>query len=153
MKRIGGIPPIVTVLIVIAAMVGSALVAYFMYATASASSRTPVLEISPLYVTGGLQSGASVACSATTTCRLTLTIKNTGTATITIDRVYVYRGDLLVVNATFSSPVVIQPGQSFTHPSPGVSLGTFNEGDPLTVEVRSVGSGGTILLTTRVSLP
>ncbi|MCS7104007.1 MAG: hypothetical protein NZ954_00390 [Thermofilaceae archaeon] len=153
MKHKGGVPPIVTVLIVIAAIVGSALVAYFMYATTSAASRTPVLEISPLYVTGGSQSGASVSCSATATCRLTLMVKNTGTTTVTIDRVYVYRGDFLVVNATFSTPVVIQPGQSFSHPSPGVSFGTFNEGDPLTVEVRLTGSGGTILLTTRVSLP
>lgn len=153
MKRKGGVPPIVVVLVVAAAIVGSALVAHFMYATASAVSRAPVLEISPLYVTGGLQSGASITCSTAATCRLAFVIKNTGTSAVAIDRVYVYRGDTLVVNATFSTPVTIQPGQSFTYPSPGVSFGTYNEGDLVTIEVKLAGAAGTILLTARVSIP
>ncbi|MEM2616610.1 MAG: hypothetical protein QXL64_03710 [Thermofilaceae archaeon] len=152
MKRKGGIPPIVTVLVTIAAIVGSAIVAYYLYATTQSASRAPSLEISPLYVTGGTQSGASVTCSSTATCRLTFSIRNIGSGSVTIARVYIYRGNALVVNATFSTPVTIPPGESYTHPSPGVSSGTFSEGDPLSVEVY-LSPSGSLVLSTRVTIP
>jgi hypothetical protein len=66
-KRKGALPPIVTVLIVVAAVVATALVAWFLYASTARATRTAmifVMGVPTLYADG----------------KLYLTVKNDGTA-------------------------------------------------------------------------
>jgi hypothetical protein len=51
-RRFGGIPPIVTVLITISAVVAAGLVAWFMFTTTSGATKQPMLEVTSAYVSG-----------------------------------------------------------------------------------------------------
>jgi len=49
---LGGIPPLVTVLITISAVVAASLVAWFMWSSTRAATLQPVLEVTSAYVSG-----------------------------------------------------------------------------------------------------
>jgi hypothetical protein len=51
-KRFGGVPPIVTVLITMSALVAASLVAWFMWITTSSATKQPVLEVTDAYTDG-----------------------------------------------------------------------------------------------------
>ncbi|MCC6065850.1 MAG: hypothetical protein LM576_07685, partial [Thermofilum sp.] len=63
-RRRGGIPPIVTVLITISAVVAAGLVAWFLFSTTSSATKQPMLEVTSAYGAGNT---------------LTITIRNIGT--------------------------------------------------------------------------
>jgi hypothetical protein len=51
-RRFGGIPPLVTVLITISAVVAASLVAWFMWSSTRAATLQPVFEVTSAYVSG-----------------------------------------------------------------------------------------------------
>jgi hypothetical protein len=51
-RRRGGVPPIVTVLITISAVVAAGLVAWFLFTTTSSATKRPVLEVTSAYYVG-----------------------------------------------------------------------------------------------------
>ena len=51
-KRFGGVPPIVTALITISAVVAAGLVAWFLFTTTSSAVRQPILEVTEAYAIG-----------------------------------------------------------------------------------------------------
>jgi hypothetical protein len=51
-RRFGGIPPLVTVLITIAAVVAASLVAWFMWSSSKSATQQPILEVANAYVSG-----------------------------------------------------------------------------------------------------
>jgi len=72
-RRLGGIPPIVTVLITISAVVAAGIVAYFLFTTTSSAARTPMLEVTSAYA----------LCSGTS-CAVYVTLRNVGAGNVTI---------------------------------------------------------------------
>jgi hypothetical protein len=72
-RRLGGIPPIVTVLITISAVVAAGLVAWFLFTTTSSAARTPMLEVTSAYA----------LCSGTS-CAVYVTLRNVGAGNVTI---------------------------------------------------------------------
>jgi len=68
-RRRGGIPPIVTVLITISAVVAAGIVAYFLFSTTSSATKQPMLEVTGAYAVG---------------TTLTFTIRNVGTQNVQI---------------------------------------------------------------------
>lgn len=161
MKRRGGVPPIVTVLVAIAAIVAASLVAYFLYTSTSAATKQPVLEVSPLYVTGGTptttSTGPGVTCgSAPSACRVSITIQNVGSVTLSGVSVQVWLPG--ASSATSLSSVTgattLGPGQSLTFATT-LTSGTIPDGQGVTVEVRyTVGSTTYVVtLATKTAIP
>jgi len=69
-RRFGGIPPIVTVLITIAAVVAASLVAWFMFVSTRTATQTPIVEVTnAVYIGSG------------TSWRISFTIRNISGAT------------------------------------------------------------------------
>ena len=66
-RRLGGIPPIVTVLITISAVVAASLVAWFMFVSTKTATQTPIVEVTNAVYIGGTGSGA---------WRISFTIRN-----------------------------------------------------------------------------
>jgi len=64
-RRLGGVPPIVTVLITISAVVAASLVAWFMFSSTRTATQTPIVE-----VTNAVYIGSS------TNWRISFTIRN-----------------------------------------------------------------------------
>lgn len=161
MKRKGGVPPIVTVLVTIAAIVAAGLVAYFLYTSTAAATKQPVLEVSPLYVTGGTptttSTGAAVSCGAApTACRLSITIQNVGSVTLSSVSVQVWLPG--ASSATSLSSVTgattLAPGQSLTFGTT-LTTGTIPDAQGVTVEVRyAVGTiNYVVTLATKTAIP
>jgi hypothetical protein len=103
-RRRGGVPPIVTVLITISAVVAAGLVAWFLFTTTSGATKQPMLEVT----------GAYALCSGTSCSAVYVTVRNVGAANVTIT------GAALEVagmsSTTFNPPsslnVAIPPGSS-----------------------------------------
>jgi hypothetical protein len=72
-RRRGGIPPIVTVLITISAVVAAGLVAYFLFSTTSSATKQSMLEVTSAYA----------ICSGTS-CAVSITLRNVGASDVTI---------------------------------------------------------------------
>jgi len=72
MRRKGGVPPIVTALVTVSAIVAAGLVAYFLYSTTRNVARQPILEITGAYLVGST---------------LKITVRNVGTIDVTIRNV------------------------------------------------------------------
>jgi hypothetical protein len=79
-RRKGSLPPILVVLITMAAIVSAALVAWFMFTTTSSAVRQPVLQVTDAYYVAG---------AGGTGGNLFLTIKNLGAVDVTISSVTV----------------------------------------------------------------
>ena len=102
-RRRGGVPPIVTVLITISAVVAAAIVAYFLFSTTSGATRTPMLEVT----------GAYALCSGTSCSAVYVTVRNVGTADVTITSQSLDVAGM--TGTTFSSPsgsITVPPGGS-----------------------------------------
>ena len=74
-KRFGGVPPIVTVLITISAVVAAGLVAWFLFSTTSSATKAPILEVTSAY---------ALCPSATSCTAVFITLRNVGTVNATI---------------------------------------------------------------------
>ena len=75
-RRLGGIPPIVTVLITISAVVAAGLVAWFLFSTTASATKQVLLEVT----------GAYALCSDSS-CDVHITLRNVGTVNATISNV------------------------------------------------------------------
>ena len=73
-KRFGGVPPIVTVLITMSALVAASLVAWFMWITTSSATKQPVLEVTDAYTDG---------------TNVYFTLRNIGSAAATVSNIQV----------------------------------------------------------------
>ncbi|MEM1788307.1 MAG: hypothetical protein QW085_06930 [Pyrobaculum sp.] len=164
MKRKGGVPPIVTVLVTIAAIVAAALVAYFIYTSTAAATKQPVIDVSPLYVTGGTPAtttwGPGVTCSGSAPCRLSITIRNVGSVTLSSVTVQVYLpGASSPTPLSSVTSTTLAPGQSLTYATTLTSLpsppGSIPDGQGVTVEVRYTSGGTTYVITlaTKTAVP
>jgi hypothetical protein len=102
-RRRGGVPPIVTVLITISAVVAAGLVAYFLFSTTSSATKQPMLEVT----------GAYAICPSASSCTVYVTIRNVGTAGVTLNQVQ------LDVPGVTTSPVSCGAGSSNTVPAGG----------------------------------
>jgi hypothetical protein len=100
-RRRGGIPPLVTVLITISAIVAAGLVAWFLFTTTSGATKQPMLEVT----------GAYALCSGTS-CYVYITLRNVGAANVTLNQV------LLDVPGVASS-IACGTGSSNTVPAGG----------------------------------
>ena len=127
-RRFGGVPPIVTVLITISAVVAASLVAWFMWTTTRSATNQPIIEVTGAFTDGSTVvftlrnigsvdaqvSGASVTCKGTT-------------ATSTTCGGSLPKGGSLACRASFGT--TINDGDSctvqvtFSSPSGGVSVG------------------------------
>ena len=160
MKRKGGVPPIVTVLVTIAAIVAAALVAYFIYTSTAAATKQPVIDVSPLYVTGGTPTttswGPGVSCSSGTPCRISITIRNVGSVTLSSVAVYAWFPGASSATSLSSATgaTTLAPGQSLAY---GATLtsGSIPDGQGVTVEVRYTSGGTTYVVTlaTKTAVP
>ncbi|MEM0223766.1 MAG: hypothetical protein QXJ99_05145 [Thermofilum sp.] len=165
MKRKGGVPPIVTVLVTIAAIVAAALVAYFIYTSTAAATKQPVIDVSPLYVTGGTpattSSGPGVSCGGSNpACRLSITIRNVGSVTLSNVAVWVWlpgaTSALQFSPATGGTTLAtLGPGQSATFGYTETGTRTIPDGQGVTVEVRYTSGGTTYVITlaTKTAVP
>ncbi|MEM4029905.1 MAG: hypothetical protein QXO02_08430 [Thermofilaceae archaeon] len=72
MRRFGGVPPIVTVLVVVASIVAASLVAWFLWTSTRAATQQPVLEVTSAYA----------SCTGST-CAVSFTVRNVGAQQIT----------------------------------------------------------------------
>jgi hypothetical protein len=138
-RRRGGVPPLVTVLITLSAIVAAGLVAWFLFYTTSSAAKTPVLEVTGAYATG---------------TTLKFTVRNVGS---------VRASSLSVAGATCTSggtltpqgctPNMLDPGQSTVCTITGSS---FADGSSCTVELSYTTPSGGIertLLAFRVAVP
>jgi copper(I)-binding protein len=73
-RRLGGIPPIVTVLITISAVVAAGLVAWFLFTTTSSATKQPMLEVTSAYA----------LCPSASSCAVYVTLRNVGAGNVTI---------------------------------------------------------------------
>jgi hypothetical protein len=139
-RRHGGVPPLVTVLITLSAIVAAGLVAWFLFTTTSSAAKTPVLEVTGAYATG---------------TTLKFTVRNVGS---------VAANNVALASPTCSSggtltpqgctPNSLNPGQSAVCTITGSS--SFADGSSCTVELSyTTPSGNTerTLLAFRVAVP
>jgi hypothetical protein len=91
-RRLGGIPPIVTVLITISAIVAAGLVAYFLFSTTSGATKQPMLKVTSAYA----------LCSGTSCSAVHITVRNVGAADVTITGASLEVAGM--TGATFSPP-------------------------------------------------
>jgi hypothetical protein len=128
-RRRGGVPPIVTVLITISAVVAAGLVAYFLFTTTSGATKQPMLEVTGAYA---LCSGTGTA----TSCYVYVTLRNVGTADVTISSAQ------LDVPGVTTSPAVCGTGSSNTVPAGG----SINIRCPNTSTIGNVNDGASAAL-------
>uniref|UniRef100_A0A7J3X6E1 DUF4352 domain-containing protein n=1 Tax=Thermofilum pendens TaxID=2269 RepID=A0A7J3X6E1_THEPE len=101
-RRRAALPPIATVLIVIAAVVATGIVAWLLYSTTARAARTPivsVVSVPTLYAN----------------CSLYVTLKNDGTAPVTLTEAKIFVQDKNGNPVTFtyqSGPSPLDPGSS-----------------------------------------
>ena len=102
-RRRGGVPPIVTVLITISAVVAAGLVAYFLFSTTSGATKTPMLEVTSAYA----------LCSGTSCSAVHITVRNVGAANVTITNAALEVAGMSSTTFNSLSPnVAIPPGSS-----------------------------------------
>jgi len=103
-RRRGGLPPIITVLITLAAVVSAGLVAWFLFTITGSAVKQPVLEVTEAYYVSSVSSGSSGT--------LFLTVRNLGASdvTVTFATASCERG-VSLSNSTYP-PVTINKGSS-----------------------------------------
>jgi len=130
-KRFGGVPPIVTVLITISALVAASLVAWFMWSTTRSATQQPIIEVTEAYTDGRY---------------VVFMLRNIGNVNVTVNSVQVTckgspasitctgtlsKGSSLACRASFSG-VTISDGDSCT------AYVTFSSGGGASVGFRVV---------------
>ncbi|MCC6050579.1 MAG: hypothetical protein LM580_07720 [Thermofilum sp.] len=124
-RRRGGVPPIVTVLITISAVVAAGLVAWFLFTTTNAAVKRPVLEVVSAYYVGGT---------------LKVTLRNVGAVTAK---------DLSVTGVTCASGASSSSGVSVGNIDPGqsavasITVSELKDGDSCVMDVTYSVSGTT----------
>ena len=103
-RRKGALPPIVTVLIVVAAIVATALVAWFLYASTARATRTAMISVvgvPTLYASGG-------------NTYLYVTLKNDGTAPLNVynAKVVIQASTGSLITFTCQNTTSIEPGKA-----------------------------------------
>jgi hypothetical protein len=134
-RRLGGIPPLVTVLITISAIVAAGLVAWFMFTTTSSAVKTPILEVTGAYAAGNV---------------LRFTVRNVGSVPasgLTVAAATCTSGGTLTLGAC--NPSTLNPGQSAVCTITGST--SFADGSSCTVELSH--ANGRTLLAFRVAVP
>jgi len=117
-RRRGGVPPIVTVLITISAVVAAGLVAYFLFSTTSGATKQPMLEVTSAYA----------ICPSASSCAVSITLRNVGASDVTISSAQ------LDVPGVTSTPAPCTTGSSNTVPAGGSinircpNIGNVNDG-------------------------
>ncbi|MCC6051151.1 MAG: hypothetical protein LM580_10610 [Thermofilum sp.] len=133
-RRRGGIPPIVTVLITISAVVAAGLVAWFLFSTTSSATKQPMLEVTSAYGAGNT---------------LTITIRNIGTQEVSGLSV-----TDLVCKSGYSASLScntpnLSPGQSAA--CSGSGSGSIQDGDTCTAVIRT--NSGSLAVGFKVVVP
>jgi len=102
-RRKGALPPVVTVLIVVAAIVATALVAWFLYASTARATRTAMISVvgvPTLYASGG-------------NTYLYVTLKNDGTAPLNVSNAkVVIQASTGSLTFTCQNKTSIEPGKA-----------------------------------------
>jgi hypothetical protein len=129
-RRKGALPPVVTVLIVVAAIVATALVAWFLYASTARATRTAMISVAgqpTLYANGSLY----------------VTLKNDGTAPVTLS------GATIVVQDKSGNPVpfTYTSGRSPLNPGESASC-KFNYAGTGAFDITSIPDGALATLQT-----
>jgi hypothetical protein len=101
-RRRGGVPPIVTVLITISAVVAAGLVAYFLFSTTSSATKQPMLEVTGAYA-------ICATSGSTTSCAVYITLRNVGASDVTISTSPPPQIDVLVGTSTTSITCALNP--------------------------------------------
>ena len=120
-RRRGGVPPLVTVLITISAVVAAGLVAYFLFSTTSGATKQPMLEVTSAYA-------ICATSGSTTSCAVSITLRNVGASDVTISSAQ------LDVPGVTSTPAPCTTGSSNTVPAGGSinircpNIGNVNDG-------------------------
>ena len=117
-RRRGGIPPIVTVLITISAVVAAGLVAWFLFTTTNAAVKRPALEVVSAYYAGSM---------------LKVTLRNVGA--VTAKDLSVTAVTCTSASQRFNSPVSvgdIGPGQNAVA---SISISGLKDGDSCVMDV------------------
>ncbi len=135
-RRVGAIPPVVVVLITIAAIVAASLVAWFMWTTSRSATSQLLLEVTNAYTPDGQ--------------RIFFTLNNVGTQRLTIAQVI---GNCTAGGSTYGGtgacgPSPLDPGQ--TAACYVVLASAFTSGDP-TCAVTVVTDRGNAVLTVRAA--
>jgi hypothetical protein len=134
-KRRGALPPIIVVLITMAAIVATALVAYFLFTTTRSAVTQPILEVTDAYAVGAT---------------LRFTVRNLGTVAasgLTVGAATCTSGGTLTPQGCNPSP--LNPGQSAVCTITGSS--SFADGSSCTVELSHAGGRKTVAF--RVVVP
>jgi hypothetical protein len=117
-RRRGGIPPIVTVLITISAVVAASLVAWFMWTTTRSASNQPIIE-----VTDGYTDGANVV----------FTLRNIGNTQVSVGSVTVSCKGYTASSVTCSGTAVLA-GDSLSCKATGFGV-AISDGDSCVAQI------------------
>ena len=130
-RRLGGVPPIVTVLITISAVVAAAIAAYFLFSTTSSAARTPMLEVT----------GAYALCSGSS-CTVHITLRNVGAVKIqTIETSTLYVAGTSKTCSPKSTPLPAGGSTSLT--CSDFWVGDISDGASAVLEVTVTPEGAT----------
>jgi len=116
-RRRGGVPPLVTVLITISAVVAAGLVAWFMFTTTNSAVKRPALEVVSAYYVGGT---------------LKVTLRNVGAVTassLTVKAVTCTSASQSSLSVSLGN---IDPGQNVVA---SISISGLKDGDSCTMDV------------------
>jgi len=124
-RRRGGVPPIVTVLITISAVVAAGLVAWFMFTTTNAAVKRPALEVVSAYYAGNtlkvtLRNVGAVTAKGLTVKAVTCTSASQSSLSVNVDD--------------------IAPGQNAVA---SISISGLKDGDSCVMDVQYSVSGTT----------
>jgi hypothetical protein len=117
-RRRGALPPILTALITIAALVSAALVSWFIFTTTSSAVRRPILEVTDAYYVSG---------------NIFLTISNIGAVDVAVSSISIACQSGGTASYTPSTPTQIPKGAAQSIKAS--ASGTINDGDLCTAQV------------------
>jgi len=129
-RRLGGVPPIVTVLITISAVVAASLVAWFMWTTTRSATQQPMLEVTDGYTDGStvVFTLRNIGSTQVSVGSVSVSCKGYTASSVTCSGNNVPAGGSLSCKASFSG-VTISDGDSCvaqipsSSPPGGVSVG------------------------------
>jgi len=139
-RRKGALPPIIVVLITMAAIVSAALITWFMIVSTRSATNRPILEVTDAYYLPSSGTSGSIF----------LTISNIGAVNVTVDRIEITCQSGGTARYTTSTRIPKGAAQSI---KASVS-GTINDGDLCTAQVFLLSPSSTSLtLSFRVVKP
>jgi len=148
-RRRGGVPPIVTVLITISAVVAAGLVAWFLFSTTSGATKQPMLEVTSAYA----------ICPSSGSCTVSITLRNVGTADVTLNQVQLdVPGVASSITCGTGSSNTVPAGGSINIRCPNTNtIGNVNDGASaallLTVQPAGSTSTQTLSISFKIARP